>query len=153
MSVPAVLFSFTCFSSCMLDIYRSIANSSRAPIALLLAGTLFGADKHICWEDRLVARASFWSGPAVPSLRLGEPAPLSYLLWPLGCPGVFLVVDAAAPWNVFVCTQLSVLRYLKMTSFFVCLFVCLLTENRETVYIFACHTDLVWKWRLLKKSL
>lgn len=78
---------------------------------------------YLCGEDRLLGKASFWSGPAVPSLGLEEPAQFGSLLWPLGCLGNFLAVNAAALWNVFMCTKLSVPRYLKMTGcFFVVVF-------------------------------
>lgn len=69
--------------------------------------------------------ASFCSGPAVPFLGLEAPALSSFLLWALGCLGIFWTVKAATTWNVFLCTKLSVSRYLKMTGFSV------LTKNRK----------------------
>lgn len=38
----------TCFSSCMSDIYKLIANSSKVCTALLLVEMLFGTDNCVC---------------------------------------------------------------------------------------------------------
>lgn len=52
-------YSFKFFSSCMLDIYKSMLDSSAAGTALLLVEC--SPARMLC----LPGRASFWSGPAV----------------------------------------------------------------------------------------
>lgn len=134
-------YSFKYFSSCVQIDCRCLQS---------LCSTVVGCNAlwhryYVCGEDRLLGKASFWSGPAVPSLGLEEPALFGSLLWLLGCLGNFLAVNAAALWNVFMCTKLSVPWYLKMTGGFFggC---CFLTKNWEMMYVFACHTVLAWKW-------
>lgn len=71
----------------MSDIYKSMLDSSTAGTALLLVGMLFGIDTVFARESFILER---------PCRGLEEPALFRFLLWPLGCLGIFLAVNAAA---------------------------------------------------------
>lgn len=73
-------YSFKYFSSCVLDIYKLIADSFRPCTALLLFAVLFGTDTVFVEKTGCLGRALFWGGPAVPSLGLEEPMLLRFLL-------------------------------------------------------------------------
>lgn len=74
----------------------------------------------------------------MPSPRLGEPALLSFLFWPLGCLGNLIGRRCCCNVECLLVHSAFSVTVSQNDQFF-----CFLTENRETMYVFACHTDLV----------
>lgn len=130
-------------SSCMLDIYKLIADSSEVWTALLLVGMLFGTGTMFAEKTGYLGKLHF--GVACYALPQAWGAcTVQLFALAFGLSGNLLGCKCCCSVACFL------MRYHNISKWQV---FCFFTKNRETMYVFACHTDLAWKCGQFEKSL